>query len=930
MADTPTSPCMVAHHETEKNRFYYVNYGAILFNKIALSENVQMGISTDNLGMGLSAILKGVYQVRAIGSGTTLPPSVFTHTVPANMTVGKSYQVAFSGVTSAKGAVTYTVALPINQGGTLVFSKATGILADENITIDANTGVPGNYSFEVRAYAGQTLVATNTVNFTLAAASVAVNVSEVFKTTLYDGNTSAVTITNGVNMRDYNGLSIFKSLGSAPAVATMGDLNSNQYIGLSETSSAVSVNGMLAVERLADGYRVHNASGALNSAGQRYVNWAFRQHTEFVQTGVRDHSTGAATTINLSLPSVGAAILVNKNGGPRYFICQGMNDYQVLSLDESVIVANGSAGTPLWSMSGSTLTLGANFPTGTYEVVAFNNGSGANAIIKCGTFTALPTSPVVVDLGFEPGWFMYREIDMPAVDGWKIIDDVRGMEGSNHQLGFEAVAENATVPFIEPSPSGFAVAAANSYSRPATKYAYIAIKKDPNAVTAPTIGGNILTANWPSSVRSGESFTTSLSGITVASGTGTLTYSISSLPSGFTASKTSGITAGESITIYAAAGLPNGSVTITFSCDSVPPSSNGAQGVNRTIMVEAAVAAPTMSGTISHNIPSTVTAGSNYSVRFGGKSATSGTVLYSVNINSGSQYATFTKTSGIDAGETIYLSVASNAPNSGTISGTISANTSPVGASNGPDSVGFSLGTLAIVEPDPSFSGFSHTVPANTQQGQSYTVTFSGTSSSNGRQVWYSLSPQSGLSFSKLDNISPGEAVTMTVSGSASGTLGVSVYANTTKNSGSTFTQSLAYIQTAVAVPVTLNTQHLTVNVSMVTPSPLGANTVNQSTLALKVSGATWSDSINRPVFVSLTDDYFNNLGQTSKVPQGTAFNFVPNGGQSNSNYPEYLILFTDSAGNTIGWESLPWQLNLENGRFEYLHPSKLPLTVSH
>ena len=67
---------MVAHHETEKNRFYYVNYAAILFNKIALSENVQMGINTDNLGMGLSAILKGVYQVRAIGSGTTLPPSV--------------------------------------------------------------------------------------------------------------------------------------------------------------------------------------------------------------------------------------------------------------------------------------------------------------------------------------------------------------------------------------------------------------------------------------------------------------------------------------------------------------------------------------------------------------------------------------------------------------------------------------------------------------------------------------------------------------------------------------------------------------------------------------------------------------------------------------------------------------------------------------
>jgi hypothetical protein len=193
---------MVAHHETEKNRFYYVNYGAILFNKIALSENLQMGINTDNLGMGLSAILKGVYQVRAIGSGTT--PSVFTHTVPASMTIGQSYQVAFSGVTSAKGAVTYTLSSPANLGSMLGFSKSTGILADENITVSVHadtgggkhsTAVPGNYSLEVRAYAGQTLVSTHTVNFTLVAAVLTGTINHSsFVTAANAGATGSLTL----------------------------------------------------------------------------------------------------------------------------------------------------------------------------------------------------------------------------------------------------------------------------------------------------------------------------------------------------------------------------------------------------------------------------------------------------------------------------------------------------------------------------------------------------------------------------------------------------------------------------------------------------------------------------------------------------------------------------------------------------------------
>ena len=585
MADTPTSPCMVAHNEVEKNRHHHVNYAAILFNKIALSENLQMGINTDNLGMGLSAILKGVYQVRAIGSGTT--PSVFTHTVPASMTVGKSYQVAFSGVTSAKGAVTYTVALPANQSGTLVFSKATGILADENITIDAKTGVPGNYSLEVRAYAGQTLISTHTVNVTLVAAVL---------------------------------------------------------------TGTIAVSG---------------ASGTTTAGNS----------ATFSFSGV----TADTGTVTYSIA----------NSGQSYF-----------TFSKSTNIAANEA---------ITVTAAANTPTGSY-----------NFTISANTSPSASNGPVT-----------------------------------------------------------------GSCSQSVTA-----------AVVTPTLSGTIL-VNIPSTMTAGATGSLTMSGVT--SNIGTPTYSISEQgTSYFTFSKTSGITAGETVSWSLAAGAPTRTVTFNTSANTSPTASNGPMTGTRTVQVTDAVVTPTMSGTISHNVPSTMPAGTNHSVKFGGKSATSGTVLYSVNVTSGSQYVTFSKTSGIAAGETVTMSVASNAPNGGSISGTISANTSPVGASNGPDSVGFSLSTKAAVEPDPTFSGFSHNVPTKSAPGAMYTVTFSGTTSSNGRPVWYSVSPQGGMSFPKADNISPGADILLIV-GKTGGTQGVTVYANTTKNDGSTFTRNLPNMNVVVA-----------------------------------------------------------------------------------------------------------------------------------
>jgi hypothetical protein len=210
---------------------------------------------------------------------------------------------------------------------------------------------------------------------------------------------------------------------------------------------------------------------------------------------------------------------------------------------------------------------------------------------------------------------------------------------------------------------------------------------------------------------------------------------------------------------------------------------------------------------------------------------------------------------------------------------------------------------LAIVEPDPTFSGFNHTVPTNTQQGQSYTVTFSGTSSSNGHQVWYSLSPQTGLSFSKLDNISAGEAVTLTIGGSATGTLAVTVYANTTKNDGSTFTQSVSYIQTTVAVPVPIIimdfSTYWSYNVVAETTLPYGPQYGGSVAFQIGNVSATDGSQVYMDITGAVNDGWTLHGSNNTRIPVGTGFTIAAPTGPASSSTSFPIRFYTDSGGSS-------------------------------
>ena len=61
--------------------------------------------------------------------------------------------------------------------------------------------------------------------------------------------------------------------------------------------------------------------------------------------------------------------------------------------------------------------------------------------------------------------------------------------------------------------------------------------------------------------------------------------------------------------------------------------------------------------------------------------------------------------------------------------------------------------------------------------------------------------PQTGVWLDMLNNIPPDSFLNLTIGKSATGTMTFTVYANTTKNDGSTFTKSVANIQVTALLP---------------------------------------------------------------------------------------------------------------------------------
>ena len=347
------------------------------------------------------------------------------------------------------------------------------------------------------------------------ATAVPVFIEDTFSTTLYTGNSSTQTITNGIDLSTKGGLVWIKRRTSEAhylfdtSRGVLDELNTDGT-GANETK-ANSLTSFNTTGFSLGSYGGSNYSVAPNNS---YVSWTWRKQPKYfdIQTWT---GTGSNTTISHSLGAVPACIIVKRTDTTSdwqvYHRSLANTEYLVLNLD-----AAKATGATRWNSTTPTSTvfsLGTdatvNASAGTYVAYLFAHDAGGfgltgtDNVISCGSYTGngSATGPVVT-LGYEPQWVMVKQSSASG-QWWNMIDVMRGFDVSNgaQTLGANAADAEYTnagfgsgTPIMSPTATGFQVLSAQSATNASgATYIYIAIRRPMKVPTSGTSVYNAIT-----------------------------------------------------------------------------------------------------------------------------------------------------------------------------------------------------------------------------------------------------------------------------------------------------------------------------------------------------------------------------------------------------------------------------------------------------
>jgi hypothetical protein len=272
-------------------------------------------------------------------------------------------------------------------------------------------------------------------------------VSDVFSTSLYTGNGSTQTITNGIDLSTKGGLVWIKDRVFAYNNALIDTARGATKVINSNLTNAESTIAQSLTAFNSNGFSV-GSNGLVNTNinSDTYVSWTFRKQQKFfdIVTYIGNGSTGLQIPHNLG--SVPGCIMIKRtdstsdwavyhrmlNGG------SGPEDYKIF-LNTTAAQA-GSSPYIVSSVSSTNFTLGGdgsgggstltNVNSATYVayIFAHNAGgfgqTGTDNVISCGS-----TNGSKVTLGYQPQWILYKSSDFSEF--WQVVDSQRGMPAAS-------------------------------------------------------------------------------------------------------------------------------------------------------------------------------------------------------------------------------------------------------------------------------------------------------------------------------------------------------------------------------------------------------------------------------------------------------------------------------------------------------------------
>jgi hypothetical protein len=341
-------------------------------------------------------------------------------------------------------------------------------------------------------------------------------IEEVFSCTLYTGNTSTQTVTNGIDLSGKGGLVWAKARNT-----TFGHWWWDTARGVTKTLASQAPDGQytFASSLTAFNNNGYSLGGSYYTEAWDFASWTFRKQPKFFDV-VTYTGTGSNRTISHSLGSVPACIMVKRTdaSGDWQVYHRSLANTEYLVLNDTVGKATGATRWNSTTPTSTVFSLGTdatvNASGGTYVAYIFAHDAGGfgltgtDNVISCGTYTGTGAAGNNVTLGYEPQFLITKRTSNTG--SWIMVDTMRGwvtpiVAKTNWLYPNTTAAEDVDYNYHSPTSTGFVLNTDDAtVNGTGATYIYIAIRRGPMKV--PTSGTSVFSPV----ARTGTSSTTTI------------------------------------------------------------------------------------------------------------------------------------------------------------------------------------------------------------------------------------------------------------------------------------------------------------------------------------------------------------------------------------------------------------------------------------
>ena len=268
-------------------------------------------------------------------------------------------------------------------------------------------------------------------------------VSEVFSTSLYTGNGSTQTITNGVDLSNRDGLVWIKSRTNSAGTGrhsfwdtargrdkSLIITNAAQDTGIGAGAGVTSFN--------TNGFSLGTAYFETNVSSDSVVSWTFREQAKFFDVVTYTGNGSSNQVISHTLGSVPGFIIVKATSTTGdWSVWHRSTTFQQGYLNTTAAFTSAVMNFPTTAGTSTTFTVNGpatggvtNDTSVTYVAYLFAHdaggfgASGNDNVISCGS-----TNGSKVTLGYEPQWILYKSSNFSEF--WQVVDNQRGMPAAS-------------------------------------------------------------------------------------------------------------------------------------------------------------------------------------------------------------------------------------------------------------------------------------------------------------------------------------------------------------------------------------------------------------------------------------------------------------------------------------------------------------------